>query len=77
MPDDRLARLMAAHRDELKGIYADSLWLVDNLRYLVAMLDGRGVALTDDEQAFLDAALTAIGGIQERIEARIPTRFLV
>lgn len=68
--------LMTAHRDDLKRIYADSLYLVDQLRMVFSLLDGRKVELTDDERDWLENAYETIGGIQERIESRIPHRHL-
>ncbi|MBK6742491.1 MAG: hypothetical protein IPG66_05735 [Hydrogenophilales bacterium] len=72
MFNEELARAMAAHRDELRQIYADTLYAVDNLRIAQASISGRGGELSDQEQAYLDITLETIADIQERIEKRIP-----
>lgn len=71
-----LTHLMAAHRSDLQLIYANSLYLVDQLRMVFSMLDGRAVALTDEERGWLEKAYETIGDIQERIESRIPLSHL-
>lgn len=65
------------HRGDLRQIYGDTLWLVDNLRILFSLLETRGVEFTDQEEGFIETTWKTIGGIQQHIENRIPLRELV
>lgn len=74
MHDARLTLLMDSHRRELRHLYGDTTWLVSNLRIVVALLEARGVDLTDEEMEFLEAAWRTIDSIQSRIESRLTPR---
>jgi hypothetical protein len=64
-------------RDALKCSYANSLYVVDNLRLLVSSLEARGIKLTEDESAFSDAAYNSLGDMQQAIESVVPLSELV
>lgn len=65
-----------SEREALKHVYGLSLYAVDNLRIVEAMLSSRGIALNEEERAFLNAAYESIADAQESIEAVVPKELL-